>query len=339
MINTKLRPMRGDTVLIPIEAKLIVGATYRCQLRKNAEADEFLVLAIVENNILLPAEQSATLEEDTYLVELEENDGGTVSTVQRTVLFVKNDVTRTYGTEAPAWTTDQSVEVAEMITKNMLIRKLDNSLIDVATIAVETEVAKDAAIAATAEMIQDTSDAIIAVDNAETLRAAKEAQRVTAESARVQAESTRQTNTQTAITNTETATTQANDAAVYANAQAALIEAGLTIVPRIFESYANLTSGVELTLPGTDFEPVLNLRPANVQVFYNGELKQVPMKYVVNGDNYDVKLTASENLPGAEIFLLGTMLKFLAENFWQEEDTKNYFIEEETGIILTIEEE
>lgn len=142
MKTNNIQKYRGDTIEIPILQALNPLATYRCQLRKTPDSVEYLILSIVGNNIVILSAQSETLTENTYLVEVEENLSGKVTTIQRTTLIIKNDVTRTYGNEAPAWTTNQSVEVAEMITKNIWIRTTNGGLVQVGANAYQVAVAE-----------------------------------------------------------------------------------------------------------------------------------------------------------------------------------------------------
>lgn len=348
MLNTTIEVTRGDTINIPIKYPMKVGPIYRAQLRKNPSAVNFLVLSIVDTSILVTSEQSETLTKDTYYIELEENDGGVISTVQLTACMVREDITRTYGSIIPpAWQTDESIEVAEIIARHSYIRKLDGSLVDIATIALNTVEATELANQAVIDLNNLVSVALgeiandqIAIESNEALRVNEEALRVTAESERETAEVARELNTATAIADTvvakdnantatglaNTATTEANTARDEANSAAEYATNALSIAPHIFEGYANLPAGVETLIPGTSFTPVLNLRPVNVQVFCDtvGDgfmgLQTVAAKYVANGDNYDVYLTSPVDLMGAEITLLGALLN-------QNKDLDAHFIE------------
>jgi hypothetical protein len=123
--------MKGDTVTIPIFPKLLETATYRCQLRKNTNSLEFYVLVIENANIIITAAQSETMTPGYWYAELEENDRGKITTLQRITVYVSSEITRTFGNPAPEWKTDQSAEVAEMIAGIIYIRKQDNSLINI----------------------------------------------------------------------------------------------------------------------------------------------------------------------------------------------------------------
>lgn len=142
MKNGNIKVYRGDSIEIDIICAINPLATYRSQLRQTPESAEFLSLAIEQNKILITSAQSETLSENTYYVELEENLNGKVTTIQRTSLILRNDVTRTYGNEAPSWTTDQSVEVAEMIAKNVWIRTSSGGLVQVGANAYQIAVAE-----------------------------------------------------------------------------------------------------------------------------------------------------------------------------------------------------
>jgi hypothetical protein len=58
-------------------------------------------LLIENDEIIITSTQSESLLEGAYFIELEENNEGTVTTVQRTKLYIKEDTTRTYGDAAP----------------------------------------------------------------------------------------------------------------------------------------------------------------------------------------------------------------------------------------------
>ncbi|MEA4996140.1 MAG: hypothetical protein VB079_06560, partial [Petrimonas sp.] len=79
----------------------------------------------------------------------------------------------------------------------------------------------------------------------------------------------------------------------------------------IFQTIVDLTAGVETTIAHTTFTPMLNLKPVNIQVFHDGELKDVTVKYFTNGENYDIKLTSAVDLIGAEVAVVGTQLRSL----------------------------
>ena len=191
-------------------------------------------------------------------------------------------------------------------------------------------------------------------EDAEALRLSAEITRGQNEQARITAESTRQTNTAIAIQNANNAATNANTkagladtAANNANEKAGLADtaaqnanekAGLADTaaqnanaiadskPTIFEGYANLAAGVETTIAGTSFNPVLNLKPIGIQAFLNGELKDVTAKYVVNGANYDLKLTSSVDLIGVDIVVLSTNVKLNNYNLIPDISTKQEIV-------------
>lgn len=129
LIKTRiLNVFRGDSIEIPILATLIDGAIYRAQLRHSTESTEYFTLVISDNKMLISAEQSVNLTQGTWYADLDENNAGVITTLQRSEVVIKNDITRTYGEPAPEWGTEQSVEVAEIISKDFYVRNTDNSL-------------------------------------------------------------------------------------------------------------------------------------------------------------------------------------------------------------------
>lgn len=87
----------------------------------------------------------------------------------------------------------------------------------------------------------------------------------------------------------------------------------VNVSPRIYQGFVNLVAGVELTILSSSFEPVLNLRPIQITVLLDGESKTVTWKYVLNGDNYDVKITSAVNLMNAEVVVFGKQLNVIPE--------------------------
>lgn len=136
-----INAIRGDTIVIPIEKPLIATATYRCHLRQSPDSTEYFVLLVEGTNIIITPQQSAMLN-GVWYAELEENNDGEITTLQRIPVSVKKDITHTFGEEAPTWTPEQSVEVAEIIAKKIWIRTASGALVQVGANAYQLAVAE-----------------------------------------------------------------------------------------------------------------------------------------------------------------------------------------------------
>jgi len=62
---------RGDTIFIPIQKTLDIGATYDSQLRKNPNSVDFFTLEIVDNKVIIPSITSESLV-DEYVLDVQE---------------------------------------------------------------------------------------------------------------------------------------------------------------------------------------------------------------------------------------------------------------------------
>lgn len=142
MINTSiLNKYRGDNINIPIIPELVEGAIYRAQLRLTPDSNQYFTLLIEDNLMKISSVQSENLSQGTWYAELEENNNGIIQTIQRTLITIKNDVTRTYGEPAPEWETEQSIEVSEMIAKNFYNRLSNGELVPYSASAYQIAVA------------------------------------------------------------------------------------------------------------------------------------------------------------------------------------------------------
>lgn len=142
VLTGSMSVIKGDTINIPYLAVLSSESTYRCQLRQSAGATEFLDLTIGETGIVITAAQSETLIPGYWYAELEENDDGVVTTIQRITILVKEAVTSGVGDINPGFETDQSYEVAEIIARNFRIRTASGGLTEVGASAYTIAVAE-----------------------------------------------------------------------------------------------------------------------------------------------------------------------------------------------------
>lgn len=142
VLTGSMSVIKGDTVIIPYLAVLSSESTYRCQLRQSAGATEFLDLTIGETGIVITAAQSETLIPGYWYAELEENNDGVVTTIQRITILVKEAVTSGVGDINPGFETDQSYEVAEIIARNFRIRTASGGLTEVGASAYTIAVAE-----------------------------------------------------------------------------------------------------------------------------------------------------------------------------------------------------
>ena len=129
-ITTKIEAYRGDTVMVPIRARVPNGATVRIHMRKTAQSEDFFLLFQSGNFVAIPSGISAQCE-GGHIFEIEATlADGTVTTLQRTVVTFIADVTRDYGSEAPNAVSDFERNV--IVAKAFYVRRADNTLEEVA---------------------------------------------------------------------------------------------------------------------------------------------------------------------------------------------------------------
>lgn len=128
-ITTKIEAYRGDTVMVPVRARIPNGAVVRIHMRKTAQSEDFYLLFQSGNFVVIPPGISAQCE-GSHIFEVEATlADGTVTTLQRTVVTFIADVTRDYGSEAPTALSDFERNV--IVAKAFYVRQADNTLQEV----------------------------------------------------------------------------------------------------------------------------------------------------------------------------------------------------------------
>jgi len=116
-VYSKIQAFRGDTIKIPFVGTKTDGSTLLIQLRQTPESSTYFDLELVDGEIIIPSETSRTLDQTTYIVEVEElTQTSEYNTLQHTSLIIKLDTARDYGTPGNGWSSD---DIAETIRKTL----------------------------------------------------------------------------------------------------------------------------------------------------------------------------------------------------------------------------
>jgi hypothetical protein len=221
--NTAIKCVKGDTIIIPIIAILDNTSTYRAQMRQSGSASTYYALSIENDRIIIPAAQSATMAVGTWYMELEETTStASVSTVQKTILLVIDDITQDPDLN-PDWAEEGSYKAGEIQVRTLQIRKPDDTLVNVSTIATNADMAITNANEAAINADTATVNANIASTAANTAAINADTATANANIASTAA-NTAAINADTATANADEATIVANTAATNANTAAAAFE-------------------------------------------------------------------------------------------------------------------
>lgn len=96
LFENKISGYRGDTINIPICVGIDTDTYYyRAHLRRFPNDQQYFVLSIIDNNIVISPNQSQCIEKGNWVTDLEQiDDQGNVTTIQRTIINIIEDITR-----------------------------------------------------------------------------------------------------------------------------------------------------------------------------------------------------------------------------------------------------